>query len=198
MTQNQALEPTTISDNEAKAFIESALYVSGRPLDLKTLGSIIKIRSKKKVKEIAKMLAEEYLKRDGPLELVELDDGRFVLQLKPKYVPFVKRLVMRPLLSVGPLKTLAYIAYRQPIAQSQVVDVRGSQAYVHIQELKNLGLLTLEKLGKTSIIRTTEVFADYFNLSYDLRLMKHQLKALFDSANKLDQNIQNTRKTASI
>ena len=197
MTQNQALEPTKISDNEAKAFIESALYASSRPLDLKTLGSIIKIRSKKKVKELAKMLAEEYSKRDGPLELVELDDGRFVLQLKPKYVPLVERLVMRPLLSAGPLKTLSYIAYRQPIAQSQVVDVRGSQAYVHIQELKNLGLLTLEKLGKTNIIRTTEVFADYFNLSHDLRLMKHQLKALFDATNKLDQSVENTGKTVS-
>jgi len=197
MAQDQASEPVKISDGEAKALIESALYVSGRPLDLKTLGSVTKLRSKKKIRALAQVLAEEYARRDGSLELVELDDGRFVLQLKPRYVSSVKRLVMRPLLSSGPLKTLAYIAYRQPIAQAQVVDVRGSQAYVHIQELKNLGLLTTEKLGKTRILRTTDVFADYFNLSHDLRLMKHQLKALFDAANKLDQKAEDKEKTTA-
>ena len=195
MIQNQVLDLTTIDEKEAKALLEAALYVAGRPLDLKTLGSVIKIRSKKKVKALAKLLAEEYSKREGPLELLELDDGRFVLQLKSKHVSSVKRLVMRPLLSAGPLKTLAYIAYRQPIAQAQVVDVRGSQAYIHIQELKNLGLLTLDKLGKTKILRTTDVFADYFNLSHEFRLMKHQLKALFDATSKLDPTIDDKKKT---
>lgn len=187
MKQNQAMMPVKLEDKEARALLEAALYVSGRPLDVKTLGSVVKMRSKKRVQILARGLVEEYSKRGGSMELMELDDGRFVLQLKPQYVSFVKRLVMRPLLSSGPLKTLAYIAYRQPVIQAQVVAVRGSQAYVHIRELKGLGLLTTEKLGKTKILRTTEVFADYFNLSRDLRLMKHQLKALFDAANKLDE-----------
>lgn len=119
--------------------------------------------------------------RDGALEMVEFDDGRFVLQLKTQYVSNVKRLAMRPLLTIGPLKTLAYIAYRQPVVQSQVTAVRGSQAYAHIRELKRLGLLDLEKLGRTKIIRTSNVFADYFNLSRDTRLFRRQLKALFNS-----------------
>jgi segregation and condensation protein B len=200
MTQNQTTQTTEqpkINESEAKALIESALYVSGRPLDLRTLGSVLKVRSKKKVRELAKVLAEEYSKRGGSLELVELDDGRFVLQLKPRYVPYVKRLVIRPLLSTGPLKTLAYIAYRQPVAQAQVVDVRGSQTYEHIKELRNLGLVTTEKLGKTKILRTTEVFADYFNLSHDLRLMKHQLKSLFGSGENLELNMDDKGKIAS-
>lgn len=189
--------PVKLEDKDAMALLEAALYVSGRPLDVKTLGSVVKIRSKKRVQILARGLVEEYSKRDGSMELMELDDGRFVLQLKPQYVSFVKRLVMRPLLSSGPLKTLAYIAYRQPVAQAQVVAIRGSQAYVHIRELKGLGLLTTEKLGKTKILRTTEVFADYFNLSRDLRLMKHQLKALFDAANKLDEGEKIKKKITS-
>ena len=65
MIQNQVLDLTTIDEKEAKALLEAALYVAGRPLDLKTLGSVIKIRSKKKVKALAKLLAEEYSKREG-------------------------------------------------------------------------------------------------------------------------------------
>ena len=195
MAQDRTLVSVNFKDKEATILLEAALYASGRPLDLKILGSVIRIRSKKKVQAIAKALTEEYAKRNSCLELIELDDGRFVLQLKPKYVTFVKRLVMRPLLSSGPLKTLAYIAYRQPVAQAQVVAVRRSQAYSHIQELKTLGLLKTEKFGKTKILRTSEVFADYFNLSHDLRLMKHQLKALFNNIDESDQREENKGKT---
>ena len=171
---------------EVLALLEAALYVAGRPLDLQTLGSIIKTRSKKRVQELSRMLAQRYLDKKGTLELLELDDGRFVLQLKPKYVQHVRRLSMRPLLSQSPLKTLAFIAYRQPVTQAHIVTIRGSQSYSHINELRNLGLIKTEKLGKTKIIRTTDVFADYFNLSHDKRLMKRQLKGLFDSVDKME------------
>jgi len=170
---------------EEVALLEAALYVAGRPLDLKTLGSVIKTRSKRKVQALSRTLAQRYLDRKGVLEVIELDDGRFVLQLKPNYVPRVRQLSMRPLLSQSPLKTLAFIAYRQPTTQAHIAAVRGSQVYAHIKELRNLGLISVEKLGKTNILRTTKIFADYFNLSHDTRLMKRQLKSLFDAVDKL-------------
>ena len=173
------------NNEEALALLEAALYVAGRPLDLKTLGSIMKIRSKKQIQTFSHKLAQKYLNQKGALEVVELDDGRVVLQLKPQYVQKVRRLSMRPLLSRSPLKTLSYIAFKQPITQAQIAAVRGSQTYAHIKELKNLGLIKTEKLGKTKILRTTNVFADYFNLSRNPRFMKLQLKSLFDSIEKL-------------
>ena len=185
MTVNQGKSEVNLKvSEEALILLEAALYVAGRPLDLQTLGSIIKTRSKKRVRELSRMLAQKFLKRKGPLEIVELDDGRFVLQLKPKYVQSVRRLSMRPLLSKSPLKTLAFIAYRQPVTQAHIAAIRGSQSYLHIKELRNLGLIKTEKLGKTQIIKTTEVFADYFNLSHDQRLMKRQLKKLFNSVDE--------------
>ena len=171
---------------EILALLEAALYVAGRPLDLQTLGSVIRIRSKKKIQDFSRTLTQKYLNRGGPLELIELDDGRFVLQLKPKYVQSVRRLSMRPLLSQSPLKTLSFIAYKQPVTQAHIVAVRGSQSYVHIKELRNLRLIKTEKLGKTKIIKTTDVFADYFNLSHDTRLMKRQLKGLFNSVDDVE------------
>jgi segregation and condensation protein B len=179
-------EPEKPEDTEAMlALLEAALYVAGRPLDLNTLNSIIKTRSKKKSQALVRILAQRYLERKGALQLLELDDGRFVLQLKPEYASHVRRLSMRPLLPQSPLRTLAYIAYRQPVAQAHLAAMRGSQVYIHIKELENLGLITVEKLGRTKILRTTEVYADYFNLSHDVRLMKRQLKSLFDSEGKL-------------
>lgn len=182
MTSNQevTIKPLKLENNDPMVLLEAALYVTGKPLEIKTLGTIIGTRSKKKVKSIVKNLIKVYRERNGALELIELNGERFVLQLKPRYLHHVKRLAMRPLLSKGPLKTLAYIAYNQPVVQTKVIAIRGSHAYGHIKKIRDFGLITTETFGKTKLIRTTDVFADYFDLSYDLRLMKQQLKSIFN------------------
>jgi len=177
-------EPGEEEARHAINLIEAALYVSGRPLDLTTLGSILRTRSKGRVQEWARMLVEEYRDRAGALEVIELDDGRFTMQLKPVHVARVRRLAMRPLLTRGALKTLAYIAYRQPVPQSRVAAARGEQSYDHIRELERMGLIVGEKLGKTRVLRTTDIYADYFNLSHDIRVMKRQLRAMFEAMGK--------------
>jgi len=168
------------------ALLEAALYVAGRPLDLKTLGSIIRTRSKRKVQRLVSILMEEYKNRETALEILELEDERFVLQLKAEYSPQVQRLAIRPLLSKGPLKTLSYIAYRQPVLQSQVVDVRGHHSYDHLRQLEDMGLISRERVSRTRLLRTTGFFADYFGLSHDLRTMKRQLKRVFEDVEKTE------------
>jgi segregation and condensation protein B len=162
------------------ALLEAALYVAGRPLDLNELCSVLKTRSKNKTKKLAKMLMKEYASRNTALEILELKDERYVLQLKAEFTPYVKKLVTRPLLSTGPLKTLSYIAYRQPISQKRVVEVRGHHVYGHIRLLKEMGLIAAERSGRSTVLRTTEYFADYFGLSHDVVTMKKELKHVFE------------------
>jgi len=166
------------------ALVEAALYVAGRPLDLKTLASIIGTRSKRRVQKVVKELAIEYERRQTALEVRELEDERFVLQLKTEYTPKVRKLAIRPLLGTGPLKTLSYIAYRQPVLQKQVIDVRGPHAYGHIDQLENQELITRERVGRTKMLRTTDFFADYFGLSRNPQLMKRQLRSIFEELTK--------------
>jgi segregation and condensation protein B len=162
------------------ALLEAALYVAGRPLDLNELCSVLKTRSKNKARKLAKMLMKEYVSRNTALEILELKDERYVLQLKAEFTPYVKKLVTRPLLSTGPLKTLSYIAYRQPIFQKRVVEVRGHHVYGHIRLLKEMGLIAAERSGRSTVLRTTEYFADYFGLSHDVITMKKELKHVFE------------------
>jgi len=161
------------------ALLEAGLYVAGRPLDLKTLGNVTGTRSKKKVRKLAKTLVKNYRNRDTSLEVLELEGERFVMQLKAEYTGKVRKLATRPLLSAGPLKTLSYIAFRQPIPQTQVIDVRGHHAYGHLRQLEEMELIVREGIGRKKMIRTTEFFADFFGLSHDLRTMKRQLKSIF-------------------
>ena len=155
---------------------EAALYVSGRPLDLKTIGSVIGARSEEKIRGVAQAVSERYKTTNSPVQVVELPDGRFVMQLKAEFAKHVRKLANRPLLTPGPLRTLSFIALKQPVPQSYVVRVRGKLAYIHVKQLKDMDLIVDEKLGRTRMLRTTSTFADYFNLNHDPSMMKKELK----------------------
>jgi len=167
--------------------VEAALYVAGRPLNLNELCSVLKTRSKNKTRKLVKTLMREYAGRNMALEILELKDERYVLQLKTELTPHVRKLVTRPLLSSGPLKTLSYVAYRQPISQKRVVEVRGHHAYGHMKLLKEMGLIASERSGRSTVLRTTEYFADYFALSHDIATMKKELKHVFEDFSKVEK-----------
>lgn len=180
------------ADEKAKqelTLVEAALYVAGRPLDINELCSVLNTRSKNKTRKLAKALMQEYVMRNTALEILELKDERYVLQLKSDFTPHVRKLVNRPLLSMGPLKTLSYIAYRQPVSQKRVIDVRGHHAYGHIKLLKEMSLVASERSGRSSMLRTTEYFADYFALSHDTAAIKRELKHIFEDTEK-QRNLQ--------
>lgn len=176
LDQSSSLEEKTKKD---KVLVEAALYVAGRPLDLKELCSVLSTRSKKKTKKILKNLIEEYCSKRTALEIIELKDDRYVLQLKAEFTPLVKKLVNRPLLSSGPLKTLSYIAFRQPVLQKRVIDVRGQHAYGHIKTLREMGLIIAERSGRSIALKTTDYFADYFGLTLETTSMKRELRRIF-------------------
>lgn len=186
---NQSSTPLveTQQDDTDKAkrslgLLEAALYVAGKPLDINELCAVLGTRSKKKAKKLAATLMKEYASRNTAMEILELKDERYVLQLKAEYTPLVKKLVNRPLLSSGPLKTLSYIAYRQPITQKRVIEVRGQHAYGHIKLLKDMGLIAAERSGRSMALKTTDYFADYFGLLQDTTSMKKELKRIFGNA----------------
>ena len=73
-TEVQKTAADTEEEKQKKdlAMLEAALYVAGRPLDINTLGYVIKTRSKRKVQQLARMLIEKYVYLETPLEVLEL------------------------------------------------------------------------------------------------------------------------------
>ncbi|MEM2226237.1 MAG: SMC-Scp complex subunit ScpB [Candidatus Bathyarchaeia archaeon] len=159
------------------ALIEAALYVSGRPLEISALSKLVG-RPEGEVRGLIEKLAERYDSSGSPIQILRLSNDRYVMQLRPEYVEYVKRFSNKRLLTLGPLRSLSLIAIRQPITQAYLVKVRGKLAYQHVKKLKEMELVEEERMGRTKILRTTRMFSDMFNLSYDLPTMKRQLKAL--------------------
>ena len=147
-----------MSDKET---IEASLFAAGRALDIQTLAKIIE-KPKKQVDPIVQSLVEEYKERECGLEIIDLGD-RYVMQVKPQYTDLVRPLAPKEV-GAPMLRTLSMIAYHQPVIQSELVDMRGNAAYDHIRELKERGFITAVPNGRTKLLQTTPMFADYFEL----------------------------------
>jgi segregation and condensation protein B len=142
-----------------KEIIEAALFASGDPLEIGQLRNLLKGRN---VPELIKQLMEEYDQRGSAIEIKEIE-GRFVMQVKPEYAEKVRSLAPKELRSPV-LRTLAMIAYHQPITVAELVDRRGAATYDHVREIEERGLISAVPHGRTRLLKTTGRFADYFNL----------------------------------
>ncbi|MEM4311116.1 MAG: SMC-Scp complex subunit ScpB [Nitrososphaerales archaeon] len=163
---------------EAKANIEAALYASGRPLSLEQLVKLAGLTSKRKTLTLIREVANSINSNLKALEVRELSNQRFVLQLKPSFINIAKKVSTKPLIPKASLKTLAYIALYQPISLQTLVNKRGSQVYKHLKLLANLGFVKAELKGRSKVYSVTQSFSDYFGLSYDPEVMKKQLQNL--------------------
>ncbi len=105
---------------------------------------------------------DEYNRRGSAIEIREIE-GRFVMQVKPEYAVKVKSLAPKELRSPV-LRTLAMVAYHQPLTVAELVYRRGAAAYEHVRELVESGLVSATPQGRTRLLNTTPRFAEYFNL----------------------------------
>ena len=170
--------------NEDMVTLEAALYVSGRALTLEELANIIG-KSQSTAQKLLDELSFEYNKRKGALEVVALPRDRYAMQLRPELTPSVGKLIPGGLLSFATLQTLVFIALKQPIIQSDLVTQRGTHCYDHVKELIEKKFVEAMPEGRSKMLTTTPLFADYFGLDSDRIKMKAQLK--FKMKKVLDQ-----------
>ncbi len=145
-----------------KEIIEAVLFAAGGAVDTQTLAKVVN-KSAKNITPVIQTLMEEYSARDSGMEIVDLG-GRYVMQVKPKYTDLVSPVAPKEL-RAPILRTLSMIAYHQPVVQSELVDMRGNSTYDHIRELKERGFIEAVPHGRTKLLQTTPLFADYFGLS---------------------------------
>ena len=160
--------------------LEAVLYSAGRPLTIEEIKPVLRTKSDNVSKKVVSILRKRYNARDRALEVVRLNDGRVTLQLKQAYDDFVKQFNNKPLMKLGPLKTLSYIAFHQPVDQRQVIADRGAHVYAHLKMMENMGLIHRERTEDRSYtITTTSFYGDYFGFSHNPERSKLQLKQVF-------------------
>jgi segregation and condensation protein B len=168
------LREPALPEHEIAARIEAALYSAGRPLSLDELIKASGTNSKEKTHRVVNDLSKKVKSIFRAIEIAQLEDGNYVLQLRPEYTPLVRKFAQHPLLPSGALKTLSYVAYEQPVTSKRLVQIRGSQVYSHIKVLEHLQFVEHENLGRLRVYRTTAKFQNYFGIT-DLNTVKSKL-----------------------
>jgi segregation and condensation protein B len=114
------------------------------------------------------------VKYDNPEHsLVLVNDGDYwKLAVRDHYLPVVKKIVTETELSRTVLETLAVIAFKYPIKQSDLIHIRTNKAYDHLKELEQEGFISRKKHGRTNLIKLTDKFFQYFDLPEE-KLKQH-------------------------
>lgn len=147
-----------------KSRIEAVLFITARAVTTDEISAILDAE-KEDIEEAMLELIMDYSAREGALEIDD-EDG-YIIQVKEDYIDIVELLCPVDL-KPAVLRTLSVIALKQPIRQSDLKELR-SNAYEHIQELLDKGLITRtkDKNGRSFNIKTSPKFAEYFKLKGD-------------------------------
>jgi len=162
--------------------IEALLFSAGRKMETEELAKLCKSSPGEVVKAL-KELKKDYEDRNSPLMIVQ-EGSSWKLTVKEGHLPLVQRIVTETELSKTIMETLAVIAWKYPILQSEVVKMRTNKAYEHLKELEEMGYITRERKGRTKLIKLTQKFFDYFDLP------KEKLKEKFKDFDEIAKVIE--------
>lgn len=143
--------------------IEAILYLKAKPLNIAQIAEYASC-DKDAAEEGLIQLMGDYAHREGALEIAETEDG-YSLQLRQPFKPLLDELI--PLdIGLGALRTLAAIAMRGPISQTDLVDLRGSGAYGHVHDLVDQGFVRRRRQadGRSFWLQVTEKFYQRFEI----------------------------------
>ena len=167
-TQNPLTNlPSEESNFSLPSKIEAILYLKGRPVSRKELCELCE-QSEKSIEQALFVLMASYAQRDSALNVQE-NKGRYSLQLRNGLGELVKNLLPVDL-SVATLRTLATIALKKRVLQSDLVDIRGSGAYDHVKELIDQDFIERKRQseGRSYWITLSEKFHRTFSVLPDV------------------------------
>ena len=144
--------------------IEAVLYLKGKPVSKKTLSELTNsdINS---VSEAIKQLSDKYSHSSSALEIIS-NNSLISLELKQSLNEYVEHLLPAEL-KTAVLRTLAVIAIKKKLLQSDLIILRGSSAYDHIKELieKKFIIKRKQKDGRSYWLSLSDKFFQTFAVS---------------------------------
>ncbi|MBI2133097.1 SMC-Scp complex subunit ScpB [Candidatus Woesearchaeota archaeon] len=142
--------------------VEAILFSTGKKIALDHIAKLCKA-SREEALEALAALKKEYAEKDSSLAV--MDEGEFwKFMVREHFSPIVRKIVPHTELTKTMIETLAAIAWKAPVLQSDIIKIRTNKAYDHMGELEKAGFISREKHGRTQLIKLTQRFYDYFDV----------------------------------
>lgn len=148
--------------DESEKKVEAVLFAVGKEITSERLSHLCSLEIPQ-VEEIMFRLTQDYASKDQSLHIVKKENG-WKLTVRDQFVPLVSSLVSSTELDRPIMETLAVIAWKYPIVQSDLIKLRGASAYDHMRQLEAQGYVSKEKFGRTFKLVLTKKFFEYFDL----------------------------------
>ncbi len=161
---------TVLGMSDAAKQVEALLFSSGKWMAEDQLTSLTGL-PKDGVKAALSELKSRYEQADSSLILMNEADG-WKLNVREGYLELVRKIIADSELPKPILETLAVIAWKRPILQSEVVQIRSDAAYEYIAELVKLGFITKEPEGRSYVLKLAPKFFEYFDVKSDEDIKK--------------------------
>lgn len=152
-----------------QASVVSLLFVSSRPLTLKTLSNVTGAAPEELKMEIEK-ISSKYSNQEDGFSLYEVAGG-YQFRSAPESSELIRRLIPAKAkrLSRAAAETLAIIAYKQPVQKAEIEAIRGVDASPTLKTLLEMRLIRPighdQSIGHPSLFGTTSTFLEMFGLA---------------------------------
>lgn len=151
------------------AALEAILFVTESPVPASELAEVLEVPVSR-IDELIEELADQLEQRDAGL-ILKSTAGGWRLYSHPDAYPYLERFSSSATarrLSPAALETLAVIAYRQPVARSQIAEIRGVDSDSAVRTLERVGLIEekarLSIPGNPAVYGTTSLFLEKMGL----------------------------------
>ena len=144
--------------------VESVLFSASKPVSIDEMKEATGL-PQKKIEEALESLIQAYnvdRKNETSIEVVKAGN-KYAMQVKKKFFE-QSTMVTQPEIHQHVLKTLALIAFHQPIKQSNLRRMIGPKVYEHVDELSAMNLIHTKPQGSTELLTTTKLFPEYFGI----------------------------------
>jgi segregation and condensation protein B len=196
-TEKDEVKVVSIKELTEKTFkrntIEAALLAAQRPIGVEEISIKLEM-SKAEIEKLIQELAEDYMDRTTAIEIVQIGEG-YAMQIKPEYTEKIVKFASGGLIPKAVMRTLTIIAVKQPLMKSLLIKMRGSTAYDHCKFLIDRGYVTAYRKGRSSVLETTDQFADTFGLSRNVETLKNQLIEQLDIQNAEEESEETFEKS---
>ena len=104
--------------------IEAVLFTVGKDITSERISSLCNIEVKE-VEKIMKKLQKSYSQQDNSLQILKKENG-WKLTVLDKFLPLVSSIITSTELERPLMETLAVIAWKYPVVQSEIVKLRNA------------------------------------------------------------------------
>src|SRR5438132_14394992 len=161
----------TMTSIELKSALEAIIYAADEPATLDQLASVLG-EEKHIVRAALDELVASYASDERGVEIRAVAGG-YRVYTKPQHHDLVRRLIksLRPplRLTMPALETLAVIAYKQPVTQPEIQEIRGVNCAGVLETLLEKRLIATagrkQVIGRPILYKTSKEFLMRFGLS---------------------------------